>query len=574
MKYLEIAVIAAAVLVLAVGASALIFNDDNNDDDTFVDETGNYYAYDVSGSSREFTSSTTVSGTYTYYYMYYSESRSAYYVQTASDYTYATTYVFDSSSNSSTEKSSTDEYWTDDDEDLTWYDPSRTETLTYNGESILCNVYYTTFTEGNVTYTEYVWMNNDVTYKMYVTTGSSHAFGSYSCTYTLSSIGIFTPSTSTTLDVYTDPGITVTGNTGTYSLGDSVTLTADTDDGYTFGGWYDEYGNLLSTDATYTLTVEGSAVVAANGSDPDSTVTEDADSDGSPEVNISEILSGLGISAVSGTWSAYNLDTGEDTVSGAAMGTDQEMASGHYLVFVTGSDGTTLISLQLTVDGTIVYTWTYDGDTYTISLDISYSDYETFVDTYTVSERCTYYYSTDSTAHDITFVNTTSTADDSYIESFVSQLNIQLAANGVTSDQEKINVLLAFVGSDAITYTYDSTAHGTDEYWQFPLETLYLKTGDCEDTSILFCAIAKEMGYTTALLLYNGHMSAGVSISDYTASSSSGTSNVSVQTSGDDSLTDGTNSYYYCETTASGWKVGWIPSDIGDNKAVEAVGTA
>ena len=214
------------------------------------------------------------------------------------------------------------------------------------------------------------------------------------------------------------------------------------------------------------------------------------------------------------------------------------------------------------------YTWTYGYKTYSFSLDIQYGDYEYFVDLYADNERCTYYYDTNSSAHDITFVNTVSAKDDQYLEKVVSYLKTATAG---MSTQEQLNVLLAFVDSDAIPYTSDSTAHGTDEYWQFPLETLFLKTGDCEDTSILYAALAKQMGCETALLLFSGHMAAGVYLPDYKMSDPGYSFDISTDNS---SLKVDGKTYYYCETTASGWKVGWVPTDVGAVEAVEVVGTA
>jgi len=50
--------------------------------------------------------------------------------------------------------------------------------------------------------------------------------------------------------------------------------------------------------------------------------------------------------------------------------------------------------------------------------------------------------------------------------------------------------------SDNIEYRYDSNIYGT-EHWQFPLETLRLGTGDCEDFSILTCSLLRANGWST-----------------------------------------------------------------------------
>jgi transglutaminase-like putative cysteine protease len=49
--------------------------------------------------------------------------------------------------------------------------------------------------------------------------------------------------------------------------------------------------------------------------------------------------------------------------------------------------------------------------------------------------------------------------------------------------------------SKNINYTLDSEVHATEEYWQYPNETLTLGTGDCEDFSILLCSLLRANGW-------------------------------------------------------------------------------
>ena len=46
-----------------------------------------------------------------------------------------------------------------------------------------------------------------------------------------------------------------------------------------------------------------------------------------------------------------------------------------------------------------------------------------------------------------------------------------------------------------IEYNADSEVHDAIEYWQFPNETLTLRTGDCEDFSILLCSLLRANGW-------------------------------------------------------------------------------
>ncbi|TRO46280.1 transglutaminase domain-containing protein [Candidatus Bathyarchaeota archaeon] len=48
-----------------------------------------------------------------------------------------------------------------------------------------------------------------------------------------------------------------------------------------------------------------------------------------------------------------------------------------------------------------------------------------------------------------------------------------------------------------IEYRYDSEVHGESDFWQFSNETIQLKTGDCEDFSILLCSLLRSNGWET-----------------------------------------------------------------------------
>ena len=103
-----------------------------------------------------------------------------------------------------------------------------------------------------------------------------------------------------------------------------------------------------------------------------------------------------------------------------------------------------------------------------------------------------------------------------------------------------------FVGSfvQQLPYTSDRVTTPYDEYPRFPLETLYEKGGDCEDTAILAATILKEMGYEVVLIAFKRHMGLGVACSDCEGSSYEASN----------------RRYYYLETTGEGWKVGALPS--------------
>lgn len=68
----------------------------------------------------------------------------------------------------------------------------------------------------------------------------------------------------------------------------------------------------------------------------------------------------------------------------------------------------------------------------------------------------------------------------------------KLAEQGMPAD-ESIWKILLWVNSN-VKYESDSTKYKVAEYWQTPLETLQLRTGDCEDGATLICAMAYVAG--------------------------------------------------------------------------------
>ena len=112
------------------------------------------------------------------------------------------------------------------------------------------------------------------------------------------------------------------------------------------------------------------------------------------------------------------------------------------------------------------------------------------------------------------------------------------------SRQDRINFVLGFVQS--LPYTLDDVTTGYDEFRRYAIETLIEGGGDCEDTTILVGAILRGLGEKTALIFTPGHIALGVS------GNFSGAS-----------VTHNGTTYYYCETTGTGWTVGDLPPSSG-----------
>jgi len=137
--------------------------------------------------------------------------------------------------------------------------------------------------------------------------------------------------------------------------------------------------------------------------------------------------------------------------------------------------------------------------------------------------------------------------DDRYIDSIVDSME-RAARTERFNEIEMVEYVIAFV--QGLPYTSDSATTGSDEYPRYPIETLFDRGGDCEDTAILTVALLSELGYDVALLIYDDHVAVGVVVDTY----------------GSYYVEDGKD-YFYLETTGEGWEIGEIPEDYEDESA-------
>ena len=63
-----------------------------------------------------------------------------------------------------------------------------------------------------------------------------------------------------------------------------------------------------------------------------------------------------------------------------------------------------------------------------------------------------------------------------------------------------------------VGYATDAEMHGTNDYWQYPAETLLSGEGDCEDQALLLASVLEAMGMDTVLVIESGHMLVGVDV--------------------------------------------------------------
>lgn len=184
------------------------------------------------------------------------------------------------------------------------------------------------------------------------------------------------------------------------------------------------------------------------------------------------------------------------------------------------------------------FKWSYKGYEWTWSLDIPKSLYESYRSVPILTR----------TRNGLAGYGFLTTTNDYYLKQVAEKLR-EAAAQKDYEQFDQVSFVLAFVQS--LPYTSDSVTSGYDEYPRFPLETLVDNGGDCEDTSILFATLTLIMGYGTVYINPPEHYAVGV-LGDKLSGSY---------------YTYNDKTYYYCETTGDGWKIGEIPPEFKDEEA-------
>ena len=202
------------------------------------------------------------------------------------------------------------------------------------------------------------------------------------------------------------------------------------------------------------------------------------------------------------------------------------------------SSSQTRLSRLLGITVIQYYGWTYKGKSWQWNLSIPLSLYIHYLEKPRPGPASAYVGMAKDTGHG---------AD---IDQIVEQINGTALKEGFT-EFEKVNFVIAFVQS--LPYTVDIETTPYNDYPRFPVETLFERGGDCEDTAILVAALLDRMGYDVALLHLEGarHMAAGISLADVYGSY--------YEYQG--------KKYYYLETTGKGWRIGQIPPGIIDKQA-------
>ncbi len=183
---------------------------------------------------------------------------------------------------------------------------------------------------------------------------------------------------------------------------------------------------------------------------------------------------------------------------------------------------------------TISYTWKFQSKTWTFSKTIGNDTYNKYKNS-DRSKVNTYAY----------FV--TNTKDDAWIKGIVDTFKAMGAKEGY-SDFMIAYLMISFVQS--MNYISD----GKTDHPNFPLETIFNKGGDCEDTSILAAELLRQMGYKTSLIILGKHMGAGIKLG-------------LLDPKGSTYYTENGTRYYFIETVAKGYTIGTLPDEFAGIKA-------
>lgn len=410
--------------------------------------TGTGYVWDVSGEYYNGDIRHTVEGTVREEVL--AERDGAYYIQTTSDLTYTW-------STGSTTDDSVRGRWSD----------GAGETLTYVGIGE---------TGG---YTCTVWESEDGTrYWLYHLTLQVRAEvddGTTHIVHQLAEVYTFEPETSFVPDVSAEYPLEVRG-AGTVSIGDRLELTAV---GEGFTGWYSG-GELVTTERTLVVDrVDPTCSYEARSSDGYIVLDQ-------AEVGLGDL--GFADGSVITDWDG-NVVTGYGSLE-----------PGYYVVTDATGDVTRYLEFFIEDARVFEHTWTFGGVTYTIRLDMLYSD----VFWYTYSDP---YGNIRLSLTDPAYVSNYHTVDDGTL----LELMGMLSAHGSGMDRtEFARFVLSFV--QTIPYVTDEDSVGEREYWKYPLETLWDGGGDCEDSSILYDTLMLMAGYDVAFVLFQDHAMSAVSV--------------------------------------------------------------
>ena len=328
------------------------------------------------------------------------------------------------------------------------------------------------------------------------------------------------PSTCEITVSYDDNIETVTGQ-GTFEYGTVISLAAVAKPYHVVDEW-NEDGSLVGNGASVSYTVRGDAelfVSSAMEKDADFTLTQTGFM--RPfSFTCSDIFS----SYSTDTWSATGIcwDGSEEALECEY----REDSPGSWTLTVDGNSGRLADLHSVTVTHTSSYpdddmlSSSVDMDVYVWKnyspIDLAYNEYAMFLELDEERyERSNDFSSDWNNVYSRMFRSMKLfdyiIIEDPTIEKVAD--NIKMITSEYPDDLSKVQCALDFVNF-SIDYEFDIVNYQTGEYFATAYEILYIRSGDCEDTSLLFVSIAGYMGYDVYMIPMIVHMGGGVVIPD------------------------------------------------------------
>ncbi|MBT4070342.1 MAG: hypothetical protein HOE79_03795, partial [Euryarchaeota archaeon] len=152
----------------------------------------------------------------------------------------------------------------------------------------------------------------------------------------------------------------------------------------------------------------------------------------------------------------------------------------------TGWDGEVSFTYELTdlrVQRTNTFTWDFNGEDFSMDIELDYSVYSLFknLDHEVIGSTAEERYSRFPTP------------DEEYVIQIAEALQELAIENGFTTHLEITEFVYAFVGD--IQYVLDIEGSGVSNYPKYPIEMLWEASGDCEDAAILYVSLIEAIDY-------------------------------------------------------------------------------
>jgi hypothetical protein len=157
----------------------------------------------------------------------------------------------------------------------------------------------------------------------------------------------------------------------------------------------------------------------------------------------------------------------------------------------TGWDGEVSFSYELTdlrVQRTNTFTWDFNGNDFSMDLELNYSVYSYFKN---LPHDAGGIYNPQSYGN-------FATPGETYIIEISNKLNDLATDSGYITDLEIAEFVYAFVGD--IQYLLDIEGSGESDYPKYPIEMLWEASGDCEDAAILYISLIEALGYDALIV--------------------------------------------------------------------------